>query len=61
MAILDQKWSTLPVPRAMTVPDPVPEERSFDPDFGVRYETLRPALHSINVNPLERPIVDLGF
>ncbi len=25
------------------------------------YERLLPALHLINLNPLERPIVDLGF
>jgi phenylpropionate dioxygenase-like ring-hydroxylating dioxygenase large terminal subunit len=28
---------------------------------GLPYETLLPALESINVNPLERPVVDLGF
>lgn len=28
---------------------------------GLPYEKLLPALHSINLNPLERPVVDLGF
>jgi phenylpropionate dioxygenase-like ring-hydroxylating dioxygenase large terminal subunit len=28
---------------------------------GLPYEKLVPALHSINVNPLERPVVDIGF
>jgi len=28
---------------------------------GLPYETLLPALHAINVNPLEQPILDLGF
>ena len=28
---------------------------------GLPYETLLPALREINVNPLERPVVDLGF
>ncbi len=33
MAIVDQKWSALPVPFAIEVPDRVPKERYFDPDF----------------------------
>ena len=33
MAIVDQKRSALPVPFAMEVPDRVPKERYFDPDF----------------------------
>jgi phenylpropionate dioxygenase-like ring-hydroxylating dioxygenase large terminal subunit len=33
MAIVDRKWSALPVPYAMQVPDRVPKERYFDPDF----------------------------
>ena len=33
MAIVDQKWSALPVPYAMELPDRVPKERYFDPDF----------------------------
>ena len=33
MAIVDQKWSALPVPYAMEHPDRVPKERYFDPDF----------------------------
>ena len=28
---------------------------------GLPYEKLLPALQAVNVNPLERPIVDLGF
>jgi hypothetical protein len=28
---------------------------------GLPYERLLPALQSINVNPLERPVVDLGL
>ena len=28
---------------------------------GLPYEKLLPALHAINVNPLEMPIVDIGF
>jgi hypothetical protein len=28
---------------------------------GLPYETLLPALAEVNVNPLERPVVDLGF
>ncbi|MFI5040570.1 MAG: aromatic ring-hydroxylating dioxygenase subunit alpha [Acidimicrobiales bacterium] len=28
---------------------------------GLPYEKLLPALHAINLNPLERPVVDLGF
>jgi phenylpropionate dioxygenase-like ring-hydroxylating dioxygenase large terminal subunit len=28
---------------------------------GLSYEQLLPALHAVNVNPLERPVVDLGF
>ena len=28
---------------------------------GLPYERLLPALHEVNVNPLERPVVDLGF
>ena len=30
---MDRKWSALPVPYAMEVPDRVPKERYFDPDF----------------------------
>lgn len=33
MASVDQKRSALPVPYAMEVPDRVPKERYFDPDF----------------------------
>ncbi len=33
MAIVDRKWSALPVPYAMEVPDRAPKERYFDPDF----------------------------
>ncbi len=33
MAIVDRKWSALPVPYAMEIPDRVPKERYFDPDF----------------------------
>jgi phenylpropionate dioxygenase-like ring-hydroxylating dioxygenase large terminal subunit len=33
MAIVDQKWSALPVPYALEVPDRVRKERYFDPDF----------------------------
>ena len=33
MAIVDRKWSALSVPFAMEVPDRVPKERYFDPDF----------------------------
>ncbi|MGO8872509.1 MAG: aromatic ring-hydroxylating oxygenase subunit alpha [Acidimicrobiales bacterium] len=33
MAIVDQRWSALPVPFAMEFPDRVPKERYFDPDF----------------------------
>ncbi len=33
MAIVEQKWSALPVPYAMEFPDRVPKERYFDPDF----------------------------
>jgi hypothetical protein len=28
---------------------------------GLPYERLLPALHQINLNPLERPVVDLGL
>jgi hypothetical protein len=28
---------------------------------GLPYEQLLPALQSVNVNPLEAPIADLGF
>ncbi len=28
---------------------------------GLPYDALLPALHAINLNPLERPVVDLGF
>ena len=28
---------------------------------GLPYEKLLPALQAVNVNPLERPVVDLGF
>jgi phenylpropionate dioxygenase-like ring-hydroxylating dioxygenase large terminal subunit len=28
---------------------------------GLPYEQLLPALHAVNLNPLERPVVDLGF
>ena len=33
MAIVEQKWSALPVPFAMEVPDRVRSERYYDPDF----------------------------
>jgi phenylpropionate dioxygenase-like ring-hydroxylating dioxygenase large terminal subunit len=33
MAIVDRKWSALPVPYAMEYPDRAPKERYFDPDF----------------------------
>ena len=33
MAIVEQKWSALPVPYAIEVPDRVPKERYYDPDF----------------------------
>ncbi len=38
MAIVDQRRSALPVPFAMEVPDRVPKQRYFDPDF-YRLET----------------------
>ena len=33
MAIVEQRWSALPVPHAMDLPDRVPKQRYFDPDF----------------------------
>jgi phenylpropionate dioxygenase-like ring-hydroxylating dioxygenase large terminal subunit len=33
MAIVEQKWSALPVPFAIEMPDRVPKERYYDPDF----------------------------
>ena len=37
-------------------------ERTIDGFLaGLPYERLLPALHVVNVNPLERPIVDIGF
>ncbi|HUO48414.1 MAG TPA: aromatic ring-hydroxylating dioxygenase subunit alpha [Acidimicrobiales bacterium] len=33
MAITDRKWTALPVPHAMEVPDRVPKRRYYDPDF----------------------------
>jgi phenylpropionate dioxygenase-like ring-hydroxylating dioxygenase large terminal subunit len=33
MAIVEHKWSALPVPFAIDVPDRVPKERYYDPDF----------------------------
>jgi len=33
MAMVDQRWSALPVPFALEYPDRVPKERYFDPDF----------------------------
>src|SRR5271168_3829365 len=33
MAIVDRKWSALPVPFAIEVPDRVPKERYCDPSF----------------------------
>jgi hypothetical protein len=41
MAIVEQKWSALPVPFAIETPDPVPKERYYDPDF---YRTQTPPL-----------------
>ncbi len=61
MAIVDQKWSALRVPHAMEGSDRIPGERSFDPDVGLPSEKLLPTLRSINLDPLERPVVDLGF
>jgi hypothetical protein len=37
-------------------------ERTLDGFLAGRpYDQLIPALHEVNVNPLERPVVDLGF
>src|SRR3954464_12424140 len=37
-------------------------ERTIDGFLaGLPYEKLLPALHQINLNPLERPVLDLGF
>jgi hypothetical protein len=37
-------------------------ERTIDGFLSGRaYETLLPALHEVNVNPLEQPLADLGF
>ena len=33
MAIVDRRWSALPVPYAMEFPDRARKERYFDPDF----------------------------
>ena len=33
MAIVEKKWSALPVPFAIETPDRVPKERYYDPDF----------------------------
>ena len=33
MSVTEQKWSALPVPHAMQVPDRVPKERYYDADF----------------------------
>jgi phenylpropionate dioxygenase-like ring-hydroxylating dioxygenase large terminal subunit len=38
MAMVEQKWSALPVPFAVATPDRVPKERYYDPDF-YRMET----------------------
>jgi phenylpropionate dioxygenase-like ring-hydroxylating dioxygenase large terminal subunit len=38
VAITDRKWTALPVPHAMELPDRVPKERYYDPDF-YRLET----------------------
>src|SRR5208283_5102674 len=33
MAVVDRRWSALPVPHAVELPDRLPKERYFDPDF----------------------------
>src|ERR1700733_14358397 len=33
MAIVDRRWSALPVPYAVEYPDRSPKERYYDPDF----------------------------
>jgi len=33
VAMMDQRWSALPVPYGMELPDRVPKQRYFDPDF----------------------------
>jgi Rieske 2Fe-2S family protein len=33
MAMVEQKWTALPVPHAMEFRDRVPKQRYFDPDF----------------------------
>jgi len=95
MASVDRKWSALPVPHAVEVPDRLRTERCLDPDVsqmevellwarlgqmacrleeipeardfadgflaGLPYEKPIPALRAVNLNPFERPVVDLGF
>jgi hypothetical protein len=37
-------------------------ERTIDGYLaGLSYDKLLPALHQINVNPLDHPVVDIGF
>jgi phenylpropionate dioxygenase-like ring-hydroxylating dioxygenase large terminal subunit len=33
MAMVDRKWTALPVPFAIEIPDRIPKERYYDPDF----------------------------
>jgi hypothetical protein len=53
MAIVDQKWSALPVQYAMGIRRRLPRRCSLR-------EALL-ALRAVNQNPFERPVVDLGF
>jgi hypothetical protein len=51
MTLGEKKWSALPMPFAMEVPDRMPEERYDGPDFR----------HTLNLNPLKRPSVEIEF
>jgi phenylpropionate dioxygenase-like ring-hydroxylating dioxygenase large terminal subunit len=43
VAIADRKWSALPVPHAVELPDRIPKQRYFDPDFyAMEAESLWP-------------------
>ena len=66
VAIVDRKWTALPVPHAMQVPDRVPKERYYDPDFyALEVEQLWPRVWQMACRleeiPAARDFVEYEF
>jgi hypothetical protein len=56
---VDRRRPPLGVPYRVEVRDRIPKERATK--TGLSFDQLAAALRAVDVSPLERPVVDLGF